>query len=154
MIKMPAWLTPKSVYDKCGEEGSGPASNTIDGNLGTAWSHALEHSHWIKYDLGANMEVSGIRVYADGDYLFSPCLISAIYVSTDPADWGSSLGSLTIGTTLGWHQTIFTAKIGRYIYLTIHTYVTTCGVNHWLSGFYEFAAYCKTKPKSHGYIFG
>lgn len=153
---MPTWTTPASIYDKCGESASYPASNMIDGDLATFWEHVVLHLHWVKYDLGVAKLVSGIRVYADGDVNFAPCEILEIYVSKSPTSWGSSVGSLTIGTSLGWHQTTFTAKAGRYIYLKdIKAFYNVSCTTHYMTKFYEFAAYCAPlKPKSYGYIFG
>ena len=45
----PSWSSPSSVEDFCGEEGSRPVTNVIDGNTGTYWGHYLtgQDYHWI-----------------------------------------------------------------------------------------------------------
>ena len=152
---MSAWVTPVSIYGRCGESTTHEAYRTIDDVLSTYWTHSVVHMHWVKYDLGEDMEVSGIRVYADGTLVYGhPCQISEIYVSTDPANWGSSVGSLTLDTTLQWHKTFFTTKTGRYIYLKLKTWdLTSCVTTSNLKHFYEFDAYVKP-VFSQGYIFG
>jgi hypothetical protein len=151
---MCAWVTPNSINNSSGGSALHGASKTIDGNLSTYWSHTVSQVHWVIYDLEESMEVSGIRVYADGNDTHAPCQIYEIYVSDNLANWGSSLGSLTLGTTLQWHKTTFTAKTGRYIYLKLKTWFgSICETGRWLADFYEFAAYVKS-GFSQGYIFG
>jgi len=141
------YRTPASVYSFCEEASPFYANNTIDGNLSTDWESLTSHEHWIVYDLGTSAEISKLRVYTDAPSTgLTPCSINAIYVSNDPSNFGSSLGSCNltaIGTGTTWRECSFTKATGRYIKITLN--VTdingiTCGYNP-LTGFYEFQVY-------------
>jgi hypothetical protein len=139
------YRTPASVYSFCEEAPLFYANNTIDGDLTTDWESLTSHEHWIVYDLGTSAEISKLRVYTDAPSSgLAPCSINAIYVSNDPSNFGSSLGSCSLtGTDTTWRECSFTKKSGRYIKITLNTtdiYGTTCGYNE-LAGFYEFQAY-------------
>ena len=139
------YRTPASVYSFCEEASPFYANNTIDGSLATWWESLNSHEHWIVYDLNTSAEISKLRVYTDAPSAgLTPCSINAIYVSNDPSNFGSSLGSCSLtGTGTTWRECSFTKKSGRYIKITFSTtdvYGTTCGYNP-LTGFYEFQAY-------------
>jgi hypothetical protein len=139
------YRTPASVYSFCEEAPPFYANKTIDGNLTTQWESGQSHEHWIVYDLGTSAEVSKLRVYTNAPSSgLAPCSINAIYVSNDPSNFGSSLGSCSLtGTGTTWRECSFTKKSGRYIKITLNTTDIdgiTCGYNQ-LVGFYEFQAY-------------
>ena len=117
-----------------------PANNTIDDNTATAWESSLP-PHWIVYDLGVETVVTGVRVYSVRYSAgASPCNIT-VYVSSSLSNWGSPLAECAFPDTTGWHWCSITPKAGRYINLTVKTTDSNglnCGLNNWLSGFYEF----------------
>jgi len=108
------WITPKTVYGRCGESGGNVAANSIDGSTSTYWRHDSTCYHWIIYDLGEPMNISGIRIY-QGYYDWGSTAGINVYVSNDPQKWGSAVWSGRIDGD-GWVTRQFQAQ-GRYIKL-------------------------------------
>jgi hypothetical protein len=142
------YRTPASVYSKCGENSPFFANNTIDGSLVemSQWEHVnVQHEHWITYDLNVSANITKIRMYTDDPTgITNPCSINAIYVSDDPNNLGSSLGSCTLsGSGTAWRECdLTTSKSGRYINITLNiSDGTNCGQQELLTGFYEFQVY-------------
>jgi len=44
-----AWFTPEAIESFCGETGTNVATNSIDGDNGTSWRHAVNETHHIVY---------------------------------------------------------------------------------------------------------
>lgn len=110
-----AWTSPTSVYDRCGEDGSYPASRAIDGNTGTSWRHIASENHWITLDMGQTMNISRIRIYQQS-YDWGDSSGIEVYVSDDPENWGSFVWT---GQIDGWgweYSGTFSAE-GRYVKL-------------------------------------
>ncbi len=116
------WVTPHAVYDKCGEEGDSPATNTIDNDTSTRWGHSAEEQHWIAYEYCTLYTHSKLQIYTAPDKDSNVCAVSEIYVSNDPANWGDSLGSCElIGSGLAWYNCSFTAATGKYLKILFDT---------------------------------
>jgi|YelNatPaOPRAMG01_1025707.scaffolds.fasta_scaffold12391_6 hypothetical protein len=112
------WITPKTVYDKCGESGGNVAANSIDGSTSTYWRHGSTCYHWIIYDLGETMNISRIRIYQRGDDWGGTAGIE-VYVSNNPQNWGSAVWTGRIDNTWGdsWVNSGTFQASGRYIKL-------------------------------------
>lgn len=46
-----AWFSPEAIESFCGEDGSDPAANSIDGNNSSVWRHSANERHSIVYRL-------------------------------------------------------------------------------------------------------
>ncbi|MEM7818919.1 MAG: discoidin domain-containing protein [Candidatus Aenigmatarchaeota archaeon] len=140
-----SWFTPLSVHSFCSEASPFYANNTIDNDLASEWQD-FAHEHWIVYDFGVPLNISKLRMYTDppSDGL-SPCAITAIYITNDTSNFGSSLGSCVLtGTTKTWRECSFSPKVGRYIKIIFNTTDldgVICGNTYQLVGFYEFQVY-------------
>jgi hypothetical protein len=110
-----AWKTPTAVYDKCGEEGSYPASNAIDRSTWTSWRHYSTCYHWIILDMGQTMNISRIRIY-QGSYDWGGSDGIEVYISDDPANWGSAVWTGRIDGD-GWVNSGQFQALGRYVKL-------------------------------------
>ena len=144
-ISAPAWVTPTAIHSKCGEHASFPASNTIDGDLATAWWHSVGHEHWIIFDLGSTKTVQKIRLYCKGGYAYNICTVSAVYINDTADESGGSKGSLgTILTLDNWNEIDVTDTSGRYIKIKLETLDAdglNCSTSNHLWRFFEFEAY-------------
>jgi len=112
------WRTPTAVYSKCGEDGSYPASRAIDGSTSTSWRHSTTENHWIVLDMGKTMNISRIRIYQSGtaSYRWGQSNGIEVYVSDDPANWGSAVWTGTLNSG-GWQSSGAFSKQGRYVRL-------------------------------------
>jgi hypothetical protein len=109
------WITPKTVYNKCGESGGNVATYSIDGSVSTYWRHDSTCYHWIIYDLGEPMNISRIRIY-QGSYDWGGTAGINIYVSNDPQNWGSAVWTGNVDGD-GWEYSDQFQAQGRYIKL-------------------------------------
>jgi hypothetical protein len=109
------WITPQTVYNKCGESGGNIATNSIDGSTSTYWRHDSTCYHWIIYDLGETMNVSRIRIY-QSSYDWGSTAGINIYVSNDPQNWGSAVWTGRVDGD-GWVASGQFQAQGRYIKL-------------------------------------
>jgi len=118
-----AWRTPAAVYDKCGEDGSSPASNAIDeptdSTPDTYWRHSSTCYHWITLDMGSTMDVSRIRIY-QRSYDWGGSAGIDVYVSDDPENWGSAMWTGWIDGD-GWEYSGTFDAQGRYVKLVSKT---------------------------------
>ena len=140
----PAWVAPTAIHSKCGEDGSDPATNTIDGDLETAWEHTVNHEHWIIFDLGETKTVQKVRLYCNSSsFAFRICEVSAVYINNTADESGGSKGSGTPSSGEGWNEIDVTDTDGRYIKLKLKTYDVSlfCVTTYGLKKFYEFQAY-------------
>jgi hypothetical protein len=112
------WATPTSVYDRCGQDGSHPVSDAIDGSTSSYWRHSTTENHWIELDTGATMSISRIRVYQSytSSDRWGQSAGVEVYVSNDPNNWGSAvwIGTLNAG---GWQASGTFSAQGRYVRL-------------------------------------
>jgi hypothetical protein len=111
----PFWTTPTSVYDRCGQDGGHPASNTIDGNTNSYWRHSATENHWITFDMGETIPISRIRIYQQS-YDWGGSDGIEIYVSDDPENWGSPVWSGRIDGN-NWETSGSFSAEGRYVKL-------------------------------------
>ncbi len=109
------WITPKAIYNKCGESGGNIAANSIDGSTSTYWRHDSTCYHWIIYDLGETMNISRVRIYQGVNDWGSTAGIN-IYISNDPQNWGSAVWTGRIDGG-GWVNSGQFQAQGRYIKL-------------------------------------
>ena len=86
-----------------------PASNAVDGNLGTRWSSASSDPQWIYVDLGSSMTVNQVVLTWQTAYATA----FQIQVSSDAANW-TTVYSTTTGTG-GTDSISFTAASARYV---------------------------------------
>ena len=117
------WTTPTAVYDKCGEDGSRPASNAMDeptdSTPDTYWQHSSTCYHWITLDMGSTMSISRIRIY-QRDYDWGGSAGIDVYVSDDPENWDSAVWTGRIDG-YGWEYTGTFDAQGRYVKLVSKT---------------------------------
>ena len=149
---MAVWTTPTAVHSKCGEDGSFPATNAKDDNTSTYWLHIATCYHWIIFDMNQTYSVTKIRLYQNTTPSEKWGVASGIdvYVSDDPADWGSAVWTGVLGGNY-WQETGTFQKNGRYVKLVSKSNAMT-------QEMHEFDAYCGdvlvAKPRTYGYIFG
>jgi hypothetical protein len=113
------WTTPTSVYDRCGQDYSHPASDAIDGSTGSYWQHSSTDYHWIILDMGESMTISRIQIYQSGyssSYRWGQSNGVEVYVSDDPNSWGSAVWTGSLDAS-GWRQSGAFSKQGRYVKL-------------------------------------
>lgn len=112
------YVTPLAVNDKCGEDATNVAINSINGNSADYWQHDVNEAHWIVYDLGMSLaNIVGIGIVlgpSDGDE-FKLQNVN-VYVSDDLNDWGDAVGSnLSFQVVNSWNSESLTPKKGRYV---------------------------------------
>jgi hypothetical protein len=90
------------------ENATFPASNAVDGNLGTRWSSAFSDPQWLEVDLGSVQSICQVTLYWETAYGKA----FQIQTSTDNATW-TPIFSTTTGT--GGTQTLTVSGSGRYI---------------------------------------
>jgi hypothetical protein len=112
------WVTPIAVYDKCGEDGSHPATDAIDDNTGTYWRHGSTCNHWIEFDMGETMTINKIRIYQSGQSSrrWGQSQGIQLWVSDDPEDWGDIVWEGVLDAS-GWRESAGFEAQGRYIRL-------------------------------------
>ena len=144
-ISAVAWVSPTAIHSKCGEDGSWPASNTIDGNLTTRWDHSVAHEHWIIFDLGSTKTVQKIRMYVGGGSRGSICEVTAVYINDTADESGGSKGSLgSILSGTNWNEIDVTDTSGRYIKIKLKTLdanALNCSASNLMALYHEFEAY-------------
>jgi F5/8 type C domain/Beta-1,3-glucanase/Putative Ig domain len=90
------------------ENATFPASNAVDGNLGTRWSSAFSDPQWLEVDLGSVQSICQVGLFWETAYGKA----FQIQTSTDNATW-TPIFSTTTGT--GGTQTLTVSGSGRYI---------------------------------------
>ncbi|WP_250005819.1 DUF1996 domain-containing protein [Actinoplanes sp. M2I2] len=111
------------------ESAAFPASNAVDGNLGTRWSSAFSDPQWLQVDLGASATISSVVINWESAYARA----FSVKVSANGSSW-STLHSTTNGT--GGRQTITATGTGRYVRLE-----TTARATQWGVSLTEFQVY-------------
>lgn len=143
-ISAAAWVSPTAIHSKCGEAVSYPASNLIDGNLGTEWQHIVGHEHWVIFDLGSTKTVQKIRLYCVGSGRLCICEVTAVYINDSADESGGSKGSSGVLSGTQWFEIDVTDTSGRYIKIKLKTtdaLAANCSTSNNLTFFYEFEAY-------------
>jgi hypothetical protein len=110
-----AWRTPVAVYDRCGEDSSHPASDSIDASTWTYWRHSTTENHWITFDMGQTTDISRIRIY-QRSYDWGGSSGVEVYVSDDPENWGSAVWTGQMDG-YGWEYSGTFSARGRYVRL-------------------------------------
>ena len=145
LISTLVWTSPTAIHSKCGEDGSWPASNAIDGNLTTRWDHSVAHEHWIIFDLGSTKTVQKVRLYVTGGARGGICEVTAVYINDTADESGGSKGSLgSIISGDNWNEIDVTDTSGRYIKIKLKTLDASgsnCGTSNTMAIFREFEAY-------------
>jgi len=108
------WQTPIAIHSKCGEASPYLAINTIDGNVGTLWFHNVTCYHWLACDLGSTKTISKLRLY-QGGIPFGYNVSVSIFVSDNPADWGTAVWVGSMVGSLPWVESGAFSRAGRYI---------------------------------------
>ena len=114
------FITPETVYDKCGEDAINIAAQSIDGNSGNYWQHDVDELHWIVYDLGMSLaDITQISIaLGGGDGNEFKLAGVDVYVTDSVDDFGTPVGSsLNFQTNGVWNTENLTNKQGRYIKL-------------------------------------
>jgi hypothetical protein len=111
------------------ESAAFPASNAVDGNLGTRWSSAFSDPQWLQVDLGASATVSSVVLNWESAYARA----FNVKVSANGSSW-STIHSTTNGA--GGRQTITATGTGRYVRLE-----TTARATQWGVSLTEFQVY-------------
>ena len=114
-----AWTNPTAVYDKCGEDTWDPASDAIDDSTSSYWRHSTTCNHWIILDMGETINISRIRIYQhswDSSRRWGQSDGIEVYVSDDPANWGSAVWTGTLNSG-GWQYSGPFSAQGRYVKL-------------------------------------
>jgi hypothetical protein len=106
-----------------------PASNAVDGNLGTRWSSAFSDPQWLEVDLGSSQSICQVVLNWETAYATA----FQIQTSPDGTTW-TSIYSTTTGT--GGTQTLNVSGTGRYIRMYGTTRATQYGYSLW-----EFQVY-------------
>jgi hypothetical protein len=101
-----------------------PASNAVDGNLGTRWSSGFSDPQWLQVDLGGTRSIC--RVTLNWETAYGKAF--QIQVSNDGSNW-TTINSTTAGT--GGDQTINVSGSGRYIRVYGTTRATQWGYSLW-----------------------
>ncbi|MCY1140014.1 DUF1996 domain-containing protein [Actinoplanes sp. Pm04-4] len=119
----------KTATASSSESAAFPASNAVDGNLGTRWSSAFSDPQWLQVDLGASATVSSVVLNWEAAYARA----FSVKVSANGSSW-STLYSTTNAT--GGRQSITAAGTGRYVRLE-----TTVRATQWGVSLTEFQVY-------------
>lgn len=142
---MAEWTTPTSIHSKCGESSPNIATRAKDDDTGTYWRHSSTCYHWIIFDFSQTYTITKIRIYQDLYDSYSRWGMSVgldVFVSDDPASWGSAVwtGTLNGGD---WQESGAFSKNGRYVKLISKT----SGSSQLM---FEFDGYCEATAG--GYI--
>jgi hypothetical protein len=119
----------KTATASSSESAAFPASNAVDGNLGTRWSSAFSDPQWLQVDLGASATISSVVLNWEAAYARA----FSVKVSANGSSW-STLYSTTNAT--GGRQSITAAGTGRYVRLE-----TTVRATQWGVSLTEFQVY-------------
>ncbi|MGK5678338.1 DUF1996 domain-containing protein [Actinoplanes sp. URMC 104] len=111
------------------ESAAFPASNAVDGNLGTRWSSAFSDPQWLQVDLGASATISSVVLNWEAAYARS----FSVKASANGSSW-TTLYSTTSGA--GGKQTLAVSGTGRYVRLE-----TTARATQWGVSLTEFQVY-------------
>ncbi|MEV4344647.1 DUF1996 domain-containing protein [Actinoplanes sp. NPDC049596] len=111
------------------ESAAFPASNAVDGNLGTRWSSAFSDPQWLQVDLGASATISSVVLNWESAYARA----FSVKASANGSSW-TTLYSTNAGT--GGRQALTVSGAGRYVRLE-----TTARATQWGVSLTEFQVY-------------
>ncbi|MFF5081336.1 DUF1996 domain-containing protein [Actinoplanes sp. NPDC000266] len=111
------------------ESAAFPASNAVDGNLGTRWSSAFSDPQWLQVDLGATATISSVVLNWESAYARA----FSVKASANGSTW-TTLYSTSAGT--GGRQALTVTGSGRYVRLE-----TTARATQWGVSLTEFQVY-------------
>jgi hypothetical protein len=116
------WTTPSAIHSKCGQSVDYPATNAIDGNTETYWTHYSVEYHWIIFDMGSTKTITKIKLFQVGGTPLPPPERwgssggITVYVGDDPANLGDAVWEGALNAD-GWQESGAFSKAGRYIKL-------------------------------------
>jgi hypothetical protein len=119
----------KTATASSSESAAFPASNAVDGNLGTRWSSAFSDPQWLQVDLGASATVSSVVLNWEAAYARA----FSVKISANGSSW-TTLHTTTNGT--GGRQALTVSGTGRYVRLE-----TTVRATQWGVSLTEFQVY-------------
>ncbi|GAA0454569.1 hypothetical protein Ade02nite_03040 [Paractinoplanes deccanensis] len=119
----------KPVTASSTESAAFPASNAVDGNLGTRWSSAFSDPQWLQVDLGATATISSVVLTWEAAYARA----FSVKASANGSTW-TTLYSTSAGT--GGRQALTVTGSGRYVRLE-----TTARATQWGVSLTEFQVY-------------
>jgi glucose/arabinose dehydrogenase len=101
---------------------NGAAANVLDGNLATHWhtkytNGAPGHPHEIQLDLGSPRAVTNLAYTPRQTGTNGRIGQYEIYVSNDPAAWGTPVATGTFPNSAAQQVVAFTPRFGRYVRL-------------------------------------
>src|SRR5690606_17326535 len=99
----------KPVAASSTESAAFPASNAVDGDLGTRWSSAFSDPQWIRVDLGESATISQVVLRWEAAYA------SAFQIQTASAANGPWTTIFSTTTGSGGTQTLDVSGTGRYV---------------------------------------
>jgi hypothetical protein len=104
------------------ESAAFPASNAVDGNVGTRWSSAFSDPQWLQVDLGSSAAITSVVLDWESAYARN----FTIQASANGSSW-TTVNTTTNGT--GGRQTVnFTAN-ARYVRMNATARATQWGVS-------------------------
>lgn len=143
---MSFWIdaTSTMILDRCGETTLNSIPKLLpfvvckDNKLTTAldetttWAHNVNHTHWLKLDLGKSHYITSIR-----GVLNTTTNIQQVhfYVSDDPNEYGNSVLEVDDWQAYSkddddpWEYQVNTPKVGRYVLIMI---LSTTDANNYL----------------------
>ncbi|WP_194911567.1 discoidin domain-containing protein [Catenulispora rubra] len=101
-----------------------PASNAVDGNLGTRWSSQFSDPQWLQVDLGATRSICGVQLAWET----ASAKAYQIQTSNDGSTW-TSVYSTTTGP--GGTENLTVSGSGRYIRMYGTARNTAYGYSLW-----------------------
>jgi len=104
------------------ESAAFPASNAVDGNLGTRWSSAFSDPQWLQVDLGGTATLSSVVL----DWETAYARTFNLQVSADGSAW-TTVKADVAGT--GGRQTVAVTGSGRYVRMQSTARATQWGVS-------------------------
>jgi hypothetical protein len=114
------------------ENGSFPAPNAVDGNLGTRWSSQFSDPQWLEVDLGSTQSICAVNLNWETAYGKA----FQLQTSNDGTNW-TTIYSTTTGT--GGTQDLPVSGSGRYLRLYGTARATQWGYSLW-----ELQAYARS----------
>jgi glucose/arabinose dehydrogenase len=125
----PGGMTVRSASSQETVRENGAATNAIDARATTLW-HTLyssgvpAHPHEIQFDLGRSRPVMSLHYTPRQDpYTNGRFGQYEVYVSDDPAAWGTAVATGTFSNSTTQQSVAFPVKLGRYIRVRVLTEV-------------------------------
>jgi hypothetical protein len=143
---MSFWVdaTSSMILDRCGETTLNPIPQLLpfvvckDNKVATAmdttatWAHNVNHTHWLKLDLGKPHYITNIRGVLN---ITTNVQHIAFYVSNDLTSFGNAVlevndwQSYSKGDADPWEYRVNTPKVGRYVLIQV---LSTTDANNYL----------------------